>query len=355
MFGSIRESILVLHRSSLLITLLVLAANLSGGGGARAANDSLELIALEGQAISAEPDAPLFAELQRRPALNESGQVSFSSQLFGSTWSGAFLWSRTQGVVPVLVGGDPAPAPTQPGIVSVEEDITPWLSDAGDIGTGGSVNVAPPPGAQVGGSAGSALGDATIWALDETGAVSNHGWFHFTGAYLQELGNNQFTIGDVLWVTTPGGSLEVVLAEGLDAPGFAAGEQVRRIEQEFALNKDGVLAAFGEVGDGRIAALWLDERSGPVLLLREGDPAPGFPQETVASLGGEDDLRNIAMNSSGGRSRFAVKRRAASPQSGVPTTRAPLRPWWLKETKLRASARRSSTACSTSHSKTGTG
>ena len=300
--------------------LFVLAA--LGGAGwnsaeAHSADVHLELVALSGQFISDEPDAPRFGNLQRRPAVNAHGHVSFSSRFLGPG-EGAFLWRRDQGVTPLIVSGDDPPDAPQLGPVSVEEDITPWLSDFGDVGTGGSVFVvtdtdydfvdthwAAGPGeplvtiAQVGVPLGPPLEGTTIWDLSEVGGVDRDGSFYFAGRFRRDHDEGGFTTGDAMWVTKPGEAAEVILASGFAAPGFPTGQTVRSLGESFALDESGEIAFIGSVGETRTAALWFDDRDGPELLLREGDPTPGFREGTIDALDVADDFPNIAMNRRG--------------------------------------------------------
>jgi hypothetical protein len=211
------------------------------------AGGSLTLVAREGTQAPGTPAGAVFSELSRDPVLNDAGQTAFP----------AYLREGAGGVT----------ASNNAGI---------WAQRGGQLQlVARTGNAAPgtPAGVNFGSFTANSYGDGFF-------AFNNAGQTAFT-ATLMSSGGVVSSNDSGIW-SDLGGTLALIAREGMQAPGAPAGAVFDDLTTKSpVLNNNGQLAVTAQlrVGPGGVVTdnnfgIWLADKDGASLVVREGSTAP---------------------------------------------------------------------------------
>ncbi len=298
----------------------------------RGAPGSLTLVARSGSQAPGADAGANYAVL-KTPDLNASGQVVFSGFLSGTgvtnNYNNYALWNGAPGSLSMSARTiDPAPGTTA---TYGSLDTNPTINSAGQVAFRGIFIGSGVTSANNHGILRGTAGNISLVVRAGDPAIAAGGGLNFgtvtynqllnasgdLGFFAQLTGTGVTTANDEsLWKTT-GTSLDLVVREGTQAPGLAAGVLFGALNpgtgtHVFALNDQGVVAFLSElIGTGVTSAndraIWIADDSGNLsLVAREGDAFSIAPGDTrtisyLNFLNGADDEngKSFAFNDAG--------------------------------------------------------
>lgn len=265
--------------------------------------NALSLVAREGDPAPGTDAGVVFAEGNMIPVINGGGKIAFTTTLSGTgvtASNNAGVWSGTAGSLQLVArSGSAAPA-TPAGVNFGTFFENPVINGAGQVGIYGSLS----------GTGVTATNDTGLWigtvgsvqliaregdAAPETPAGVNLS--SLRGPGINDAGQVAFgadLVGAVttltnsgIWAGTPG-SIQLVVREGMAAPGTSAGVNFGNLSLTPVLNGAGEVIFIGQlVGSGVTTSndrgIWIGTPGSLRKIFREGDAAPGTGAGVVFS------------------------------------------------------------------------